>query len=260
MITLEQAIQQRHSVRTYRPEMPSADIMTRLQARINGPLSVYCGGSARIVLIQRALDGNIGTYGVIRGAQCYLALIYKPATPADHINAGMAMEQQVMWLTQQGLGTCWLAGTFKRGNVARSVPMADGEVIAALLPLGIAADHESLTSRLMKRLAHSARRKPFDELFDIPAMSPFRKALQLMRLAPSAVNRQPWRATVTGADPCTVHFYTTPGNDDTLLNLGIGLAHFMVAAPAGTFVDCHDAAPARGDARYVISYRAGSPV
>ena len=57
-------------------------------------------------------------------------------------------------------------------------------------------------------------------------------ALELVRLAPSAVNKQPWRAVVCGD---TVHFYekrskgfvTAEGWDVQKIDMGIALCHFV---------------------------------
>ncbi len=61
-----------------------------------------------------------------------------------------------------------------------------------------------------------------------------REALELVRLAPSAVNRQPWRAVVCDD---TVHFYEKQGKgfvaangwDIQKVDVGIALCHFVCA-------------------------------
>lgn len=254
MMSIIEAIHARHSVRTYLPETPPASLLAQLKARIAGPVSVYGTRTARIALIQKSISGKIGTYGVIAGAQCYLALIYTAETEADNINAGMAMEQQVLWLTQHGMGSCWLAATFSRNDIADSVELQNGETIAALVPFGLPAARERLGARLMKRIVRSSTRKPFDNLFQIPPSSVFRNALALMRLAPSGLNRQPWRAVEQSAQPGTIHFYTQADSASDLLNLGIGLAHFLAGAPAGKFVRETAADTLLPQAHYAVSF------
>lgn len=60
------------------------------------------------------------------------------------------------------------------------------------------------------------------------------KALDAVRLAPSAVNKQPWRVVISGDK---AHFYekrsdryTQNGRDIQKIDMGIALCHFELAA------------------------------
>ncbi|MBQ7465163.1 MAG: nitroreductase family protein, partial [Oscillospiraceae bacterium] len=89
----------------------------------------------------------------------------------------------------------------------------------------------------------------------------FAQALELTRWAPSATNKQPWRAVAAGD---TVHFYEertmrdTPLGDIQKVDMGIALCHFDLAMEeeghAGRFVfaDPGLAAPERTE--YIVSY------
>ena len=86
---------------------------------------------------------------------------------------------------------------------------------------------------------------PFGELFyagdfhsplDLEAAGPLARPLEAVRLAPSAVNKQPWRAVVLDG---AVHFYLkrTKGlagdastGDLQKIDLGIALCHFALTA------------------------------
>ena len=79
----------------------------------------------------------------------------------------------------------------------------------------------------------------FDGSFDTPLTpekaGPLAEVLEAVRLAPSAVNRQPWRVVVTDS---AAHFYkkTSKGfvseanGDMQKIDMGIALAHFALAA------------------------------
>ncbi|MDE7369854.1 MAG: hypothetical protein K2N08_08850, partial [Muribaculaceae bacterium] len=57
----------------------------------------------------------------------------------------------------------------------------------------------------------------------VPEDNQFHDALEMLRLAPSDTNTQPWRALVDGN---TVHFYYKPKSPAAVLDLGIGICHF----------------------------------
>ena len=75
-----------------------------------------------------------------------------------------------------------------------------------------------------------------------------------MRLAPSSLNSQPWRAVVDGD---TAHFFVAAKARDNYVDMGIGLAHVaLVASEQGLVLsDCSDPAAAAllRRARYVCS-------
>ena len=251
-MTIREAIETRRSVRTYRKEAVDGKIMSRLREMCQEPRQSLPGQRARIVVIERGIEGRVGTYGIINGAQCCLALVYRDVDNLSPVNAGMVMEKVVLWLTQQGLGTCWLGGTFSRGDVAAAASPAADERIAAIVVLGIAAERERLVARMMQKFAHSRQRKPFNELFNTGADHRFDAALELMRLAPSALNGQPWRAVAEGN---AVHFFGTKPEGLGLLDMGIGLAHFAEGTDhPGEWETVDSAAALRPAWRYVISF------
>ncbi|MDE6458444.1 MAG: hypothetical protein K2L31_07600, partial [Muribaculum sp.] len=85
----------------------------------------------------------------------------------------------------------------------------------------------------------------------------FAEPLEMMRLAPSSVNSQPWRALVMGD---TVHFYYLPKSNLSLIDCGIGLCHFYETerfnGNKGTFSGMENAPNAPQGWRYLISYTA----
>ena len=249
MNTIE-AIIARHSTRNYSPVPIDVTTMNGLEevcARVPQPMP---GEEARVTVVEQATDGRIGTYGVIRGAQGFLALCYRPLSLLSAVNAGIIMEQIVIWLTQHEIASCWLGGTFSRGEAAGLAHLKSDEKMLAVVAYGIAAPNESMMSRVMKWAVKSKQRKPFDELFKVSAVSPFREALEMMRRAPSSLNKQPWRAVETSDG---IDFYVTENTDSNRLDLGIGLGNFTLAAPEGEFYQ-HSEAPFK-NYTYITSWR-----
>lgn len=230
------AINVRKSVRSYsrrQLEEDIADSVLRFAASLEQPIS---GCRARVELVHH--DGNdadgekLGTYGVITGRNDYLALIYEEGDYAD-VNAGWFFEEVLLYCTSIGLATCWLGGTFKKSSFLNRITLEPGEVLAAVSPLGYAADKPTLRDRLMRMGVHGNRRIDFDRLFfcgdaeeRVNDGNVYRKALENMRKAPSSRNSQPWRAVVDGM---TVRFYHIDGASAfMMLDMGIGLAHFTL--------------------------------
>ena len=149
---------------------------------------------------------NLGTYGTIRGAGLYLIGAVKDIA-GSQVDLGYCLEKVVLEATALGLGSCWLGGTFRRSRFARRIELADDELLPVVIPLGCPAESEKLWDRLIRSGSRSSRRKPWCELFftedgrtplSEKDAGSYRNALEAVRLAPSALNRQPWRIIRTG--------------------------------------------------------------
>lgn len=156
-----------------------------------------------------------GTYGIIRGAQMFLIGGAEDSFQAL-IDFGYQMEYIILQAWDRGLGTCWLGGTFQRSPVERYADFPEGYIIPAITPIGYSAEKEGLVDSVLHRIMGSRQRKPTQEVFftdnwdtplDLEADDAVAIGLEMVRLGPSAMNRQPWRAIVDGE---TVHFYIKP--------------------------------------------------
>lgn len=144
-----------------------------------------------------------------------------------------------------GLGTCWLGGTFNRGEFAKAISLKDGMVIPAITPVGFATDTRSLGDRMIRLTAGSKSRLRWEQLFFdkapavplvLPSGDPVKKILDAVRVAPSASNNQPWRIVANGSE---FRFYIDrkPGYrkafsniDLQMVDMGIAMAHFDLVA------------------------------
>ena len=179
---------------------------------------------------------------VIVGEDTYLAgkILRQPFAEEAF---GYAMERVVLYAWAHGVGTTWIAGTFDRSAFEKAAGLQNGEVMPCVTPLGYTAKKMSLRESVMRKGVKADSRLPFSSLFfdasfDRPlteaAAGTLRDALEAVRLAPSAVNKQPWRVVVSGK---RVHFYekktkARPGDswDIQKVDLGIALCHFKLAA------------------------------
>ncbi len=188
---------------------------------------------------------RLGTYGVIRGAGLYLLGAVSEGEGSME-DLGFCMERIILEATALGLGSCWMAGTFRRSSFARQMELRDDELLPAITPIGYAAARKSLIEVIMKRGAVSHRRKPWDALFfAADGQSPLTKkeagdyvdALEAVRLGPSATNRQPWRIVKDREGSFKLYLRENLIVNRSLgkirvqnIDMGIAMCHFFLVA------------------------------
>jgi len=186
---------------------------------------------------------KIGTYGFIKNQQGYVVGITEDTLDA-WVDFAYSMEQIILDLTKIQIGTCWLAGTFQRQNLTKHIDINEGQIIPAITPVGYINDKPRLKERILRNLAKADQRKPWDSLFfegDFTKLltkesaKGLSTAFEMVRLGPSASNKQSWRLVL---DENNIHFYnevsaTTYKNDKLskiqALDMGIAMYHFEVA-------------------------------
>jgi nitroreductase len=279
--TITDIIRQRVSVRTYDPTPLGPDTRRALEEYLRlmarGPL----GSRLRFMLVaageedREALQG-LTTYGLIRGASGFV-LGAVQAAERDMEDFGYAGEQIVLLATGLGLGTCWLGGTFGRSRFAERVNLQPEERMPCVISVGLPAERRTLIDRVIRRSAGADRRLPWQRLFfdgsweaplDEEAAGAYQAPLEMVRLAPSASNRQPWRVLRQGQ---AWHFclQRTPGyarmsepvsgrSDLQRVDMGIAMCHFELAARelglAGRWATAGQEVGALGTAEYVASW------
>jgi len=275
-------IRRRYSCRTYRPEPIAAAQQQRLAefmlARTAGPL----GAEARFGLIAAAPGDDsalrrLGTYGFIKGATGFIVGAVRRA-PNDLEDYGYLLERVILCATDLGLGTCWLGGTFTRSSfVRRFGGLERGETMPAVVSIGLIGDDGS--ERIRER-EEGSRRLPSSELFferrfeeplDLDAVGAYDEALEAVRMAPSATNKQPWRLVRDGA---AWHFYLRRSKgygkgsalftvlriaDLQRVDMGIAMCHFELVARehgrTGSWVVRDPGIPLPGkDTEYVVTW------
>jgi nitroreductase len=276
---LEEIVLTRKSVRTYLDKRLPDDTMRKLERYAEGLTSPF-GGTVRFRLLKsgpEAAAEKLGTYGMIKGASCYIAAA---AGQSKHnLEAlGYQFEQLVLYATTLDLGTCWLGGTFQKSRFAAAMHVGPDEIFPVVSPVGYPAEQMRVAEGLMRRFVGADHRKPwrelfFDETFARPltmeAAGEFSLPLELVRRAPSASNRQPWRIVRAGD---VFHFYEhkIPGYssmfpyDIQRIDLGIAACHFELAARelglAGAFIWLEQPVPdCPANTHYIVSWKAGLP-
>ncbi len=256
------AIEQRKSVRNYDKRALSEKDAQSVTDFINESDSPF-GRKISVKLINNDSNPDFkpSTYGVIHGAQNYLLLGYADDTMSQ-LAAGFAMEHIVIKVQSIGLSTCWLGGTFKGSRFGDIAKFPETTPLKIVVPLGYAADRRHFFENISRKLSHSDKRLAPDKLFfKTKTLAPlaqddrFYRPLMLMRLAPSSLNSQPWRAIINNDN---VDFYSTSTDRFGTLNIGIGLAHFSIGCQTlgidGTFFENQTPEPLH-KAKYIISFK-----
>ncbi len=241
---VEKTVKARSSVRTYENRGLSTNDKNQLNTYIDNlsnPFSIDV--AFRLLEKAASADGEkLGTYGVIKGAGDYIGA--SAANKELALEAlGYSFEKLILYATSLGLGTCWLGGTFNRSGFAAAMNLKEGDLFPCISPIGYPTGKKRTLESMMRWVSKADQRKEWSELFFKQEFSqPLTKAeagefaflLEMVRLSPSAVNKQPWRIV---QDKNTYHFYLarTLKNDNEKIDLqrvdiGIAACHFHLAA------------------------------
>ena len=192
---------------------------------------------------------GLRTYGFIKNAAGFIVSAVQRSSK-DMEDLGYLMERAILFATDMGLGTCWLGGTFRKSRFAERIALGGRETLPAVASVGYAAARPRALDRLIRRTAGSSRRLSWERLFfdgvfeqslSPEAAGAYAEPIEMVRLAPSASNQQPWRVLRHGH---AWHFYLrrTPGYgqwrfarrlrlaDLQRVDIGIAMSHFELAA------------------------------
>ncbi len=227
----------RRSVRTFDGKLPKEAVLKELQAfaeSITNPYSI----SIRFVFLDAKEHGLSSP--VLSGERYYVTAVAKEQ---EHLEEayGYSFQKLLMRAQELGLGTVWIGGTMPRDKFEKASGLSEGEVMPCISPLGVMAPKMSVKESMMRVGVKANSRMDFTELFfkgdfstpldekEAEALG-LQRALEAVRVAPSAVNKQPWRIVIDGNK---AHFYekqskgyVTPHYDMQKIDLGIALYHF----------------------------------
>lgn len=239
-IPIEQTIKKRVSVRTYEEkglEKRDLEALIEFSKTLSNPFGVKV--NFRFIEQETASGGEkLGTYGVIKGASAYVGA--SVANTEFGLEAlGYEFENLILYATHLGIGTVWLAATFSRDRFSSAMGIKESELFPAISPLGYPVVKKRLKENVMRKIMKSDQRKPWNELFFKHNFSTpltqqeagvHAQSLEMLRLAPSATNAQPWRIV---KDDQAYHFYeahqaNTKDEEKQIkrVDLGIGISHF----------------------------------
>lgn len=194
---------------------------------------------------RKALQG-LGTYGLVKDPAGFIigAVDQGKKNLEDF---GYGMETIILYATSIGLGTCWLGGNFTKSSFSRKIKATREEIVPAVAATGYAAEGNRARD-LFRQQAKSDTRLPWEALFFQSSLGnslskervgAYARPLEMLRLAPSAHNKQPWRVVQDGScfhfylqrTQGSLTFFTLLGRADLQrVEIGIAMCHFELAA------------------------------
>lgn len=246
-----QLIKERTSWRSYSDKPLEKDLREDLKdilkiKQVVSPFSI--AGKCRFELISLSEfdpkeKKRLGTYGIIKGAQDFIVGAVEKSK-YDRENYGYLMESIILKITDLGLGTCWLGGFFNRSIFSAKINISSEETIPAISPVGYRPNKRSTRGKLIRSYIKANKRYPWDQLFFENNFSKplveedldeYGILLEMVRLGPSASNRQPWRI-FKEPDKNIFHFYILYSKKENDYNkfrridIGIAVSHFNLTA------------------------------
>lgn len=226
-------------MRTFDPDrLIPASILDNIPAMIAETPAPFQAPEAKFAVVTSRPDEGVklGTYGVISGAKHFIALA-TPAMSEAIVAASFRLESVLLRLQSMGLGYVWVGGTFRRSDFAQAAELSSEMTIPVVVPIGYAKSPR-LLERVMRATSRASSRKSWSDLFFLGSpkqpLTPeqagrMAEALEMVRLAPSDYNSQPWRVVVDGDKAYFYGRYDGADNAMKDVDMGIALSHFSLA-------------------------------
>ncbi|WP_346867625.1 MULTISPECIES: nitroreductase family protein [unclassified Clostridium] len=239
--SIEESVKKRYSVRNYKEQEVELDKRKAIESFVNSLDNPFGKKVNFHYLDNREMkdEEKLGTYGVIKGAMQYIGTTIK-LEPMALEALGYELEAVILYLAHLELGTCWLGGTFNRKGFAKAMNIEEDEIFPIITPYGYAATKKHMKEIVMRKMIKADQRKEWNQLFYInDFQTPLTKEkagelevpLEMVRLGPSASNKQPWRILIKD-NACHFYEYKQPGYSDSFpydiqrVDMGIAAAHF----------------------------------
>ncbi len=225
-MTLQEAIQARHSVRAYTGQPLTDEDAQALQEKIE---ELNHTGRLHIQLIRnepKAFLGPFAKYGKFRNVTDYLVMAGVKADDLDE-RIGYYGEQLVLFAQTIGLNTCWVGLSYTK--IPGTYVLNEGEVIQAYISIGYGAT---------QGVSHKIKR--IDQVSNVSDSTPewFRRGVEAALLAPTAINQQKFSFEYVGNTDGLPQVRAKKGFSIvgyTHMDLGIAKYHFEIGAGLENF-------------------------
>ncbi len=220
-MTLYEAIFRRKSIRKYRQDEIDSGILEEIEHFGEDALGIRPDIPVKWKIF-RARDRRVRGAFLVK-APYYIA-IYSETQEDYRRNAGCLMEQLSLWMLTKGIGSCYQGGARVRGEGE------PGMELVMIMAFGYPAEP-------LERHHEDFRRIELKKLVTVHGkFGPVqKKLLEAARLAPSAMNLQPWR--FVSADDRIHLFVKKPGRvgkraqeNYNLFDAGIAFSHMLITA------------------------------
>ena len=220
-MTIQEAIEARHSVRAYKDLPLSEEIVKLLEDEL---VKLNNEGQLHIQLIcnePKAFQGTMAKYGKFRNVNNYLVMAGKKAEDLDE-RIGYYGEHLVLLAQTLGLNTCWIGLSYSKEP--GTYVLEEGEKIACYIAIGYGETQGS---------GHKI--KTVEQVSNASDITPswFKKGIEAALLAPTAVNQQKFSFEYVGMSNNLHQVRAKKGFSMigyTQMDLGIAKYHFEVGA------------------------------
>ncbi len=225
-MTIQEAIDARHSVRAYREQPLTEEIVKLLKGKID---QLNREGRLHIQLIQnepRAFQGTLAKYGKFRGVNNYIVMAGKKSDDLDE-RVGYYGEYLVLFAQTLGLNTCWVGLSYSK--IPGTYVLNEGERIACYIAIGY-GETQGVSHKI----------KTVEQVSNASGITPswFKKGVEAALLAPTAVNQQKFFFEYVGMSNNRHQVRAKKGFSMigyTQMDLGIAKYHFEVGAGKDNF-------------------------
>ena len=220
-MTIQEAIEARHSVRAYKDQPLSEETVKVLEDEI---VTLNNEGQLHIQLIcnePKAFQGTMAKYGKFRNANNYLVMAGKKADDLDE-RIGYYGEHLVLLAQTLGLNTCWVGLSYSK--VPGTYELGKDEKIACYIAIGYGET---------QGVGHKI--KTVEQVSNASDITPswFKKGVEAALLAPTAVNQQKFSFEYVGMSNNHHQVRAKKGFSMigyTQMDLGIAKYHFEIGA------------------------------
>ena len=225
-MTLQEAIEARHSVRAYKEQPLTDDVVKILEDEI---VKLNNEGQLHIQLIcnePKAFQGTLAKYGKFRNANNYIVMAGKKADDLDE-RVGYYGEHLVLLAQTLGLNTCWVGLSYSK--VPGTYVLEDGEKIACYIAIGYGETQG--VGHKIKTVAQVSNASDITPSW-------FKKGVEAALLAPTAVNQQKFSFEYVGMSNNRHQVRAKKGFSMigyTQMDLGIVKYHFEIGADNTNF-------------------------
>ena len=224
-MTIQEAIKARHSVRAYKEQPLTEDVVKALEEKI---VELNRKGNLHMQLIlnePKAFQGTLAKYGKFRGVNNYIVVAGKKADDLDE-RVGYYGEHLVLFAQTLGLNTCWVGLSYSK--VPGTYVLEDGEKIACYIAIGYGET---------QGVGHKI--KTVGQVSNASDTTPswFKKGVEAALLAPTAVNQQRFSFEYLGMKDGHHQVRAKKGFSMigyAKMDLGIAKYHFEIGAGKAT--------------------------
>lgn len=229
-MNVEKVIRTRKSVRKYENAEINQELMNLIKQDLKQYVPVFHDTKVRFEVIDNVNRMKNSKLGFLWGlgkinAPCCIVGIYEDKEEGM-LELGFALEQEVLKITENGYGTCWL-GTFNKETFSDFCNLTEKEQIGIVIAVGKAKEEDFLNTRF-RTMAGTIKRKTIQEICLNESQDTIDKEIiniiQLSILAPSGSNKQPVRVVI---EDNKAYFYVL---NERFVDAGIFISHFYLCA------------------------------